>query len=318
MRTKPILTGLLSWIPGAYSRFNQGPNPSTPELCYGIGFKHLCLMQAQGAALPRKLAELGPGRSVGTGVLMLLLGAEHYVGLDVVPFAQPGEQVEAWLDSIVALLRRRTALPNADGFPSLRPYLDQAGFPLLMTDDGLRAALDPARIAAVRACLANLQVNRPGRADGLCMEYRVPWENLTRDLHETMDAIFSHTVMQHVPDPGAAYRHMADMLRPGGYTSHQINYGCHGMSGAWNGHWAYPNWLWKLALGRKPFLINRLPHSAHLNLVQQAGLELKAALTSTRTDGLPAQKLAGAFRNLGEDAQIAGAVLIAQKPVSAK
>jgi hypothetical protein len=314
MRIKPILTGLLSYIPGVYTHFNQGPNPSTPELCYGIGFKHLCLMQVQGAAFPNKLAEVGPGRSVGSGVLALLLGAEHYVGLDVVPFAQLAGEADAWVDAMVSLLRRRASLPNADGFPSLRLYLDDAGFPLLVSNEMLANALNPARIAAVRACLSNLQVNRPSRADGLCMEYRVPWEGAALDLHQTMDAVFSHSVMQHVPDPGRAYGYVAYMLKPGGFTSHQIDCGCLGMSDIWNGHWAYPAWLWKIALGRKPFLINRLPHSAHLKLMQEAGLALRADLTSVRTDGLPALKLAREFRNLGEDAQIAGAVLIAQKP----
>lgn len=315
MRIRPIVTGLLSYIPYSYSHFNQGPNPSTPELCYGIGFKHFCLMHAQGATFPNRLAEVGPGRSVGNGVLALLLGAEHYVGLDVVPFALLAEEADAWVDGMVSLLRSRASLPNADGFPSLRPYLDEEGFPRLVNNKMLANALDPARIAAVRACLKNLRVNRPGVADGLCMEYRVPWENCTTDLHSAMDAVFSHTVMQHVPDPGLGYRYMSDMLKPGGFTSHQINYGCHGMSDVWNGHWAYPDWLWKIALGRKPFLINRLPHSAHMNRLHQAGFELKAALTTYRTDGLPANQLAGAFRNLGDDVQIAGAVLVAQKPV---
>lgn len=314
MRAKPILTGLVSCIPGAYLRFNQGPNPSTPAISYGIGFKHLCLMQAKGAAFPRNLAEVGPGNSIGAGVLALLLGSERYVGLDVVPFARLENTADAWIDGMVSLLRNRAALPNADGFPSLRPYLDGSGFPLMVSESMLANALLPERIAAVRACLKGLRANHAGKADGLCLEYRVPWEDHVADLRESMDAIFSHTVMQHVPDPANAYRLMASMLKPGGMTTHQINYGCHGMSDAWNGHWAYPGWLWKIALGRKPFLINRLPHGAHLKMLQDAGLALDMALTSVRSDGLAAEKLARAYRNLGEDADIAGAVLIAHKP----
>lgn len=315
MRVSPLFTGLLSYIPGAYSHFNRGPNPSTPELSYGIGFKHLCLMHAQGAAFPRNLAEIGPGRSVGTGILALLLGAERYVGLDVMPFAQLKSEADAWVDSMVSLLKHRAALPNANGFPSLRPYLDATGFPLLVSDEMLVKALEPGRIAAVRASLKALQANCPGRADGLTLEYRVPWEGAVADLQSSMDVVFSHTVMQHVPDPGRAYRYMAEMLKPGGFMSHQINYGCHGMADVWNGHWAYPDWLWRLALGRKPFLLNRLYHSLHVALMQEAGFELGAVLTLERTDGLPARKLAGKYRNLGEDAHIAGAVLIAQKSI---
>lgn len=315
MRIKPIVTGLLSLVPGAYEAFTKGPNPSTPLGCYGVLFKHLCLMQQAGASLvPSQLAEVGPGNSLGTGVLALLLGSERYVGLDVVPFAATPDQADVWVDSLVALLRQRAPLPNADGFPSLRPFLDSGGFPLAVDALRLARSLDPARVAAVRACLHAVGPNRAGRADGLCLDYRVPWEHLTASELGSFDAIFSHTVMQHVPDPARVYRKVHDLLRPGGRMSHQINHDSHGMSGHWNGHWAYPDWLWRVALGRKPFLLNRLGCSAHVAMVRQAGLQVLEVRTLERADGLAVQRLAQRFRSLGGDAAVAGSVIVAEKP----
>lgn len=315
MRLRPIVTGLLSYVPGAYQVFNKGPNLSTPAGCYGILFKHLCLMHEAGAPFaPRQLAEVGPGRSLGTGVLALLLGTERYVALDVVPFAQTGDEAQRWVDALVALLQRRAALPNADGFPSLRAFLDDTGAPRLLDDKTLTRALDPARIAAVRACLRAVKTNSPGRADGLSLEYRVPWEQIPAGDEGRIDALFSHSVMELVPDPLAAYGAMFDLLRPGGVTSHQINYDSHGMSGAWNGHWAYPDWLWRLALGRKPFLMNRLGHGSQLESMRSAGLEVVNVLTSRRSDGLPAHRLAQRYRGLGQDLTVVGAVVVARRP----
>lgn len=311
MRAKPILTGLLSYIPGAYARFNAGPNMASPEISYGIGFKHLCLQADQGAVFPASIAEIGPGASLGAGVLALLLGAERYVALDVVPFARVGMEAAGWSEAMAALLAGHTPLPNAKGFPELSAYLDADGFPAMVDAAMLDVALDPERIRAVGACLACLRVNRPARADGLSIEYRVPWDSHCEDLRFSMNAVFSHTVMQHVPDPGQAYRRMAEMLRPDGFMSHQINYGCHGMASAWNGHWAYPDWLWRIAMGRKPFLINRKSHGEHLQMMRDAGFEVRKVFSLAREDGLPAGRLAPRFRVLGEDLRIAGAVIVA-------
>lgn len=318
MRVKPIITGLLSLVPGAYEAFTKGPNPSTPAACYGVLFKHLCLMQRQGAPfVPQHIAEIGPGNSLGNGVLALLLGSESFVGLDVVPFALKRDEADVWVDSLVALLRQRAPLPNADGFPSLRPFLDASGFPCGVGEATLACSLDPARIAAVRACLRAVGPNRAGRADGLSLDYRVPWEQLSAGQLGPFDAVFSHTVMQHVPDPAAVYGKVKDMLRQGGVMSHQINHDSHGMSHHWNGHWAYPDWLWRIALGHKPFLINRLPYGAHLAMVERTGMQVLTAMTNHRSDGLPADSLAPRFRSLGVDASIAGSVLVAVRSTPA-
>ncbi|MGH7819827.1 MAG: hypothetical protein ACREQ9_08645 [Candidatus Binatia bacterium] len=85
---------------------------------YGVWLRHVRLAAAAGLARPpARIAELGPGDSLGIGLAGLVSGSEQYVGLDIVPYARNVRNLEI-LDELVELFRRREAIPGPSEFPT--------------------------------------------------------------------------------------------------------------------------------------------------------------------------------------------------------
>jgi hypothetical protein len=117
-----------------------------------------------------------------------------------------------------------------------------------------------------------------------------------------VDLLLSHSVLEHVVDLDKTYRAIRTWLRPGGWMSHQIDFKCHGLSGEWNGYRGYPEPLWKLVLGSRPFLLNRQPWSTHARLLEENGFELVCVMRQhIRDRGLRRDQLAARWRDISED-----------------
>ncbi len=96
--------------------------------------------------------------------------------------------------------------------------------------------------------------------------------------------------------------------------THQIDYQCHETAQEWNGHWRYPNWLWALIRGRRPWFVNRLSNSAQRQLQENNGLSILAEILQKGVRGIKRSHLASPFRNLSDqDLITAGAMLVSQK-----
>ncbi len=96
--------------------------------------------------------------------------------------------------------------------------------------------------------------------------------------------------------------------------SHQIDFESHGLSDAWNGYRAYPEWVWKIIHGRQPYLINRQPYSVHKNLMLENGLALTLEMKRQREDGIPRSKLSQRWREItDDDLMCAGAFVQARR-----
>jgi hypothetical protein len=83
--------------------------------------------------------------------------------------------------------------------------------------------------------------------------------------------------------------------------SHQIDFKSHGMTKRWNGFRACSESVWKLALGRRPYMINREPGSVHLRLMQDAGFTLVTHEKYLRKDGIRREELAPRWADISED-----------------
>ncbi|TXH37761.1 MAG: hypothetical protein E6Q92_10305 [Burkholderiaceae bacterium] len=269
IRPRTILTGALSFVPGVmplYRRFVFRPHSAPAETSYGIWLKHLSAAHASGlVGVPASVVELGPGLSLGAGMAALICGVERYVALDVLPFAQM-EEVLPTFDRLVELFKARAAL-NPQGFPYYPGALDTSGWPSILPHEHLEPLLRERRIAELRKEVEAFV----GGGSSKRIAYQAPW-GMDAATARSADFVFSHTVLQHVRSVPEVWGQIAEMLRPGGISTHQIHFYNHGTSPVWNGHWAYPEWLWRLALGRKEFLINREPISSHLDAARAAGL----------------------------------------------
>jgi len=278
---------------------------------YSAFLRQLVTCAAAGAP-PRlgAVGELGPGTALGMGLAALLAGAGRYVALDVAPYASLAEN-EAVLDALVALFRARAPIPGDDAYPNLKPRLTDYAFPhALLPEPHLEAALAPGRIEALRQSL------RTGHGR---ITYVAPWDDPAVVEPASLDWIFSQAVLEHVDDVPQAYGAIATWLRPGGLTSHQIDLRSHGTAVTWNGHWACPDWLWALAEGKRYYLINRAPASAHLEALRSVGLEIvEARRLRGETGGIGRDRLALRFRSMSdEDLTTSGIYLIGRRPVPA-
>jgi hypothetical protein len=283
IRTRTLATGVLSYLPGArevYRRHFFKPGTASAMGCYGIWLKHVSLARQSGMAeMPRTVVELGPGASIGVGLAAMICGAEEYYGLDAVPSMERGGTL-ALFDELVELFRQRAIPRNAGGFPRY----GAGGFPARLLP---RAMLDPLlcddRIRRLRCDVERFVY---GVYQGGAIRYAAPWEEKDLGCAGEVDFLISHAVLQHVESMNDIIAGIARLLCPGGYSSHQVSFDSHGITAAWNGHWACPDWAWNLALGKKDFLINRMPHSALLAAIRQSGLEVAADLVREDATGM--------------------------------
>lgn len=283
------------WIP------NTG-GTSSALYCYAVWLRQL--VQADLRCVPDSVAELGPGDSIGTGLAALISGTSRYLALDAVAHAQPAQNLRLF-DEILTLMQARTKVPSSQEFPGMTDSEAQP-FPLeaMGGESGLSAALASSRIERLRNAIRN--------GDRGFIEYRAPWHGDLKTPIEPVSFLFSNAVLEHVTEIGLVHAALHNCLKPGGLASHQIDFRSHGLFKAWDGHRAAPDWLWKLFLGRRPYLLNRAPVSAHLDAAAKAGFDLQKLVLHERQ---PASRPSPRFAQLDtRDLHTAEAYLLLRKP----
>jgi len=256
-------------------RRSAGGSTSSAEYCASVWLTHLHRMLAAGAPMPRHLAELGPGDSVGVCLAALLSGVETAVALD---------------------LTRYRPLRNADMLEELLRQFE--------TD----AALRPPAVVG----LDRLQDLRELARTDQVVRYVAPWSDRTAIERGTVDTILSTAVLEHVDDLDATYATMALWLAPGGWMSHSIDLGSHKTSRHWNGHWRYSDRLWPLVAPPRGGM-NRAPASAHIHAAESAGFRI-VRLDRDMDADLPTSALQARWRSLdAEDVATRGLYMLAVK-----
>lgn len=309
---KPLIKGLLTFIPGFQSLLpsSGGGATKSAEYCYGVWLKHLTILRANGMlSIPKTVAELGPGDTLGIGLSAMLCGVDNYYALDVLKHADPTNNLKI-LGELVELFRSRAARPTR-GWPDFDQYLNENLFPEhILTDDLLEHALSPKRISAIQRALTGAT----SQDDNVSIRYMVPWSDPDIIEANSVDVIFSHSVLEHVTDLHETYRALRTWLKPDGRMSHQIDYTSHGLSKEWNGYRTYSEFFWKMMLGKRTFMINRQPHSVHVGLLEENGFKLICEMTDHRYDGISKEKLSEYWGDISDDdLKTAGAYIQAMK-----
>jgi len=303
---KAILEGGFSLLPGCSRLFHKGTRGTdSARYCYAVWLRHLVKTQKfneiAGGCLGT-VVELGPGDSLGTGLAALLCGAERYIAVDTVEHASPERNLRIFED-LIELFRIGAPIPAQQELPEVKPLLDDYAFPGYLPRD-----LGPERHGAIAAALRDLLEKKSPVA------YVGPNEAQHAISAESVDLIFSQAVLEHVDDLEAVYRKCFAWLRPGGLMSHQIDFKSHGTSREWNGHWAYPDPVWRLIRGSRPYLINREPCGAHLEVLVKAGFVIISEERVRLPSRLKRGQLAGSLRDMSEeDLTTAGVYLVAKK-----
>lgn len=296
---KPAIHGLLTFIPGIRKVLTEVGTGGTESAsyCYGVWLKHLSLLWANGMReIPNTLAELGPGDSLGIGLSAMLCGTNNYYALDIVRHSNPEINVRI-LDELVSLFKSRAARPRK-GWPDFDDHLNKNLFPdQILTDELLEQTLSTKRVAKIRSILENQFV----QSRGMTIKYMVPWSDANVIEKDSVDVIVSHSVLEHVPDLDSTYRALYAWLKPGSMMTHQIDFTSHGLSRKWNGYRSYPEFLWKMVLGKRTFLINRQPHSVHIDLMKDCGFSLVCDMQDYSRAGIRRSELSEYWKTITDD-----------------
>jgi hypothetical protein len=292
MKFGPLVRGLATYVPGVaqlHRHLTHTGGTDSARYCYSVWMRHLLMSFKHGRSVRRALrvAELGPGDSIGIGLAALLGGANHYFGLDALPLVSMRRNL-AVFDELVQLFCERSAIPGDEEFAGIEPKLQSYDYP-----HELIRVPDERRIQQIRRSIED-----PSSPDSM-IRYVAPWWDAEVIEHRAVDMIFSQAVLEHVDDLRPAYNAMLAWLAPGGWLSHQIDFRCHDTAREWNGHWSYSDRTWRLLRGRRAFLINREPHSTHLRLLQEAGFNIVLD-EKTRAPALDRRRLARRFEDMSE------------------
>lgn len=236
--------------------------------------RHLSQLTAHGGSLTRRrILELGPGNSLGQSVLLVLLGAERVVAVDV----------------------RRYATERT-GRGVYRQLVD--GLEGWITSGDLASEIEPGERAGRANELLPAGATFP-RLDGR-LDYRILDSPALPLETGTIDFAYSESVLEHVADPGALYRELARVMRPGGICSHVIDLRDHHHPDPLD-FLRYGDRLWSWMQGRSAGFTNRLRESDHLALIERAGFE-RLDLRRTRLEPpAPLPPLAPRFRAYPEE-----------------
>ncbi len=302
MRIEPILLakGIATMVPGLYKLASKGTGGTvSARYCYSVWLRHLAMAYQSGlSTVPDAVAELGPGDSLGVGLAALLSGASKYYALDIVTYANKERNIKILIE-LVDLFGGREKIPDEREFPDVKPHLESYAFPNhILTDERLDETLNKGRVQSIRNALLDVV-----STDEKCVRvsYFAPWHDPKIIPKGSVDMIFSQAVLEHIDDLSRAYESMDRSLKPGGYMSHMIDFRCHGMAKQWNGHWAYSDLAWKLIRGGRPYLLNRQPHSTHINLLQRLNFEIVCDMQCRDTSGIQRSSLATRFAELCDD-----------------
>ena len=287
--------GQLYRVPGYAALVNASrrlrPRLATARYCYSVWLRHLVAAHENG--LEPKLGvvlELGPGDSIGAGLAALLSGAERYVVVDWVRYTNMASNLEV-LEQLLTLFRNQAPIPDDSEFPYLYPKLRHYAFPTELI------AKPPAESKMERLRQALVQPD----SERSCIRYFAPYNHDDVVIAGGADIVFSQAVMEHVDDPESIHGAIYGWLRRGGIASHVIDYRCHATSSRWNGHWAYSEAAWRLIRGKKPYLLNRMPHSGHRQLLIECHFDIVTEVRRKAASEIHRAELAPAFRSMSDD-----------------
>ncbi|HEY3283541.1 MAG TPA: methyltransferase domain-containing protein [Armatimonadota bacterium] len=293
VRAKPLVGGIATYIPAVAGRHKGTGGTVSARYCYSVWLRHL--VKAEQSGLPtdvKRVAELGPGDSLGIGLAAMLTGVEEYYAFDVVHYAFSARNL-AILEELLELFSQRAPIPDAVEFPRIRPTLSCYDFPAsVLTEERLKRVLCPERVATIREALL-------GNPSPCAITYVAPWHDPSLIAPGRIDMAYSQAVMEHVDDVPGTYQALKRWLRPGGFMSHSIDFSSHGYTRAWNGQYAVSDVAWKLLRGRRAWLINRVPFSGHQRFLSEAGFRVVGE-SHTTGPALPRNLLAPRFRDLSD------------------
>ena len=302
IRLKPLLGGLATRIvPSVAGIMAQRNQPRvTADYYYTVWLRHVSTAaHFKRWNAPQTVLEMGPGNALGTGMAALLSGVQKYIAYDATTLLKQNFDAQLFQD-LATLFRHQKDFAKTDRI------MPSTSFPSeVFPGEQLAQSLSAQSGERIRQSIQ--QGN-----DLIC------YLNTPTSLPDnSVDYLFSHSVLEHVEALEPLYRAMWRWLRPGGVMTHSIDFSSHGTSKEWNGHWTVPDFVWQLMRGKRSYFLNREPASTHRTLLEQHGFEIAAFHLSPLASALTRDDLATRFRQLSEsDLTTVSAFVVARKPLA--
>jgi SAM-dependent methyltransferase len=295
-----VARGLQTYIPGTNRHWRSTGGTNGSPYCYEVFLKHFTLCHEAGMRGPEAVAEVGPD-SIGIAG-RLIVGSTRASRR-----RRHRRRTTSASSELAQFFGERRPNPSW-GWPNYDHMMDERFFPSGILDElRLGRSMAPERLLKIQAAL------RDAPGDPIGIRYCCPWTSSDVVEPESLDWIYSQSVMEHVDDVEAAYASMQRWLKPGGFLSHQIDLRSHGLFDEWNGQWGVPRWQWRLIRGRRAYLINRLPYSAHSRIVHEM-FDVRTELLLEGEGGIPDRDFREPFDALPpRDRRTAGYFVVAVK-----
>lgn len=292
-----VLSGIATYVPGLLSYQSEPCFAEAPRYNYSVWLRHLVAAHNYGLnAVPGTVAELGPGNSLGVGLAAILSGADRLYALDVVDYTSTQRNLNTF-EHLLEMFRRREGIPDEGEFPALLPKLDSYNFPSdILSEKMLNVALRPERLEAIRNA-----IRQEDAVENIVIQYKCPWWSSEIMQRGEVDMVLSQYVLEHVDRLDTTYSAIEKWLKPGGFSSHVVDFSCHNLVQQWNGHWQFGSLAWRLVRGRKPYLLNRAPCSRHLELAACNGFFLQHVQSEKASSIFQQKNLATEFKGLSDD-----------------
>ena len=263
--------------------------------CYSAWLRHLMMLNSVQTGIPKKVAELGPGDSLGIGFAALLSGCESIRAFDVIKYWNIERNLKIF-EELVVLFKNKAPIPDNTEYPKVQPQLDTYAFPdNILSEEILKESLSESRLEAIRE-----EIKNPDNPRNTLVKFYVPWDDYKVISPDSVDFVYSQAVLEHVEDLEGTYVAFSKWLKKGGIMSHSIDFKCHRTTKSWNGHRTYSDFEWRIVKGGRMFLINRHPYSVHRGLQEKHGFKILKERLVTMANNIPRNKFSQRFRGLSD------------------
>ncbi|MFA6248037.1 MAG: methyltransferase domain-containing protein [Mucilaginibacter sp.] len=299
-KVTPITIGLVLHMPFVKTLLSYRTGGTIEsKYCYSVWLRHLKMLNSVRRGVPKSVAELGPGDSLGIGFAALLSGCESFRAFDVIKYWNVERNLKIF-EELVVLFKNKAPIPGNVEYPKVQPQLDTYAFPdNILSEEILKNSLSESRLEAIRE-----EIKNPDNPLNALVKFYVPWNDYKVINSDSVDFVYSQAVLEHVEDLEGTYIAFSKWLKKGGIMSHSIDFKCHRTTKRWNGHRTYSEFEWKIVKGGRMFLINRLPYSVHQELQKKHGFRILKEHPVIMANDIPRNKFSQKFRNLSEEDMI--------------
>lgn len=269
-----LVRSSLSIIPGFLDRIKNRKlkvNPLTAQYCYSVWFRHLKLLKDSGLkSFPNVVAEIGPGSSIGVGIAALLSGVKKYYAFDMIKHIDIKRNKEI-LNGLKVMFLNSYDIPDENIFPTLKPFLNNYKLTpeLIYNKEDIEVRFNELVSYFKKD---NIQDSTFTNTD--IVNYIVPWLNVGSEEISPIDLILSQAVMEHVIELKESYEKMYELLKVGGFMSHQIDFTSHELSNIWYGHRMYSDRMHRFLMQGRSYPINREIYVYHKKILIETGFKI--------------------------------------------